>query len=223
MEHFIGTLKTSNLFSEFQEQEIQAILKCLGAYTRTYQKEEAVWLAGDQIREVGIVLAGTVRIQREDFDGNLVIVEELGPGDMFGEAFVCAAIPFVPINVWTKTKAEIIFLDYSRIIATCSSACSFHTKLIKNMLKIFADKLIRLNQKNSILQKNSIREKLMAYFESCTAQAGERTFVIPFSRSALAEYLGVNRSAMSRELGNMKKDGLIDFDGNCFRIPRPVK
>ena len=220
MEAYLHVLQKVNLFQGLSNAEILSVLKCLGTRVTGYPKDGAVMLAGDAPERVGIVLGGRVRIQREDMDGNLAVIDEIAPGGMFGEAFACAGVARIPVSVWATEETEILFLNYAKIIAVCPSACNFHARLIRNMLRGIAGKLIALNQKLDIVQKNTIREKLAAYFESCVQKSDTRRFTIPFDRNTLAEYLGVNRSAVSRELGKMRDEGLLTFRKNDFTLLR---
>lgn len=218
MERYLHIFKKTALFEDFTSKEILSMLNCLDAKIVNCKKNMPLILAGNDIKQIGIILSGRLRIQKEDVHGNIIVIDELTDGETFGEAFVCAGISQIPITVWAVAASEIAFVDYAKIIRTCHSACSFHTKLIQNMLKTIAEKLIIMNQKMSIIQKNTIREKLMAYFEICIEKNGLRQFTVPFNRSALAEYIGVNRSAMSRELSKMQSDGIIEFSGSKFHI-----
>ena len=218
MEKYLSVLKSAKLFHNFSDHEVLPMLRCLSSRVASYRKEQALFIAGDALTQVGIVLSGTLRIQKEDMNGNAVIVTKLNSGDMFGEAFVCAGLSRIPVSVWASACADVLFIDYMKIITTCPSACSFHSKLLGNMLGIMAQKLILLTQKMDIVQKKSIRDKLTAYFETCVNENESRRFSIPFNRRELAEYIGVNRSAMSRELGKMQDEGLITFSGDEFYV-----
>ncbi|WP_340147270.1 Crp/Fnr family transcriptional regulator [Ruminiclostridium josui] len=175
-------------------------------------------LAGDKVSSVGIILSGSAQIVKEDIMGNRNIVSEIGVADMFGEAFACANVSKSPVTVLTTTGCTVMYIKFSRIITTCSSACSFHTMLISNMLSLIAQKNIFLNNKIDILSQRSIREKLMAYFSMQIQKSGKNRFRIPFSRDELADFLCINRSALSRELSKMKQENILDFDRNEFEI-----
>ncbi len=218
MEKYLKVLQKTTLFEGLNRDEILAVLQCSSARMASYQKEECVFMQGDPLSQVGIVVSGKARIQREDFHGNTIILTGLEAGDLFGEAFVCAGIPKVSVSLWAVTPLEVVFVDYQKAISPCSSSCPFHQKLVANMLKLMAQRLLMLNEKIDIIQKTTIRAKLMAFFELRMRQEGGRHFTVPFNRNELAEYIGVNRSAMSRELWNMKADGLIDFAKNQFTV-----
>ncbi len=206
------------LFCGFSQEELTSILGCLRARKVTYQKDECLMLQGSKPQHIGILLEGTATIRQEDSNGRTAIISELLPGDSFGEAFVYAQVSALPISVWAHSPVQVLYLDYRKMISTCASACAFHSKLIANMLAVMAQKLILMNTKMQIMQKTSIREKLLALFEFYAGQEGRRTFTLPLNRNGLAEYLSVNRSAMSRELSRMQQEGLLSAKGNTITL-----
>lgn len=211
-------LKQVAIFQNVSDKNIQNMLKCLGAYEQVYKKNDILVLSGDKISSVGIILSGSAQIVKEDIMGNRNIVSEINTADMFGEAFACANVGKSPVTVLTTTGCSVMYIQFSRIITTCSSACSFHTKLIENMLSLIARKNIFLNNKIDILSQRSTREKLMAYFTMQMQKEGKNRFKIAFSRDELADFLCVNRSALSRELSKMRNEKILDFDKNEFEI-----
>jgi CRP-like cAMP-binding protein len=167
---------------------------------------------------VGIILTGNVHIIQEDYWGNRSILTHIAPPDLFGEAFACAEMEKTPVSALAVEKTDVLFIDYQKIITICPSACVFHGQLIENMLRILAEKNILLTQKMEILSKRTTKEKLLAYLSFQAIAAKSSSFYIPFQRQALADYLGVDRSAMSSALGALKKEGKIDFEKNWFRL-----
>lgn len=218
MEKYLDSLKKLSLFKGLDDKEILFVCNCLGARVHSYEKDEAIFFTGEEIKEIGILLKGILRIEKEDIRGNLTVVEELSELQMFGEAFVLGEVKKSPVSVWAKSKAEVIFIDYNKLIKTCPSSCSFHNTVIKNMLRILAEKLILINAKLNIVQKSTIREKLMSFFEYNAQRNDSTEFDLPFNKTHLAEYLGINRSAMSRELSNMKDAGLIEINKNKIKL-----
>lgn len=197
---------------------MRALLDCLSAVERHYEKNSFIFMENDAVTSIGVVLSGKVHIVQEDFWGNRTILAETGPGGLFGEAFSCAETEKLPVSVLAASDADILLIDYRRIITTCSSACIFHTGLIKNMLWILAGKNIMLTQKIEILTKRTTRQKLLSYLSAQAIQAGSHSFEIPFNRQELAEYLSVDRSAMSNELGKMRDEGILSFARNRFEL-----
>jgi len=218
MEKFLKILKKVPLFYGIQEQEIFDMLSCLGAQIKTYNKGETIFRAGENVSTVGIVLSGSVQIILEDVLGNRNIISAAYPGELFVEAFSCSETDKLPASVIVPETSEIMFINYKRIIQTCSSACRFHAKMIANMLKDIAEKNVMLNQKIECMSKRTTRDKLLAYLSAQAQKAGSVRFTIPFNRQELADYLCVDRSAMSNELSKLKEEGIVDFERSHFKI-----
>ena len=142
MEKYFDVLKTAPLFSNIDILDIKSLLNCLSAKTSNYKANSAIFLSGDKVEYVGIVMSGTVQIIKEDFYGNRNIIAYANAGQLFGEAFACADIKTIPVSVFAVEDCEIMLIDYRRIITTCSHNCSFHSKLIYNMLRVVANKYI---------------------------------------------------------------------------------
>lgn len=218
MKNYFDIVLKSPLFYEVEHSDIECVLKCLNAKIKNFDKESIIIFQGDRIEQIGIILSGSIQISKNDFMGNKNILTELSTSDIFGETLVSAQIKKSPVTVEAVTGCEIMFIDYNRIITTCSSACVFHTKLIENMVKVLAEKNLMLNNKLEILSKRSIREKLMQYFIFQAEIKKSREFDIPFSKNALADFICVDRSAMSRELSKMCNEKLIQYEKNHFEI-----
>lgn len=218
MKEYHTILSKVELFEGIEEADYEAILSCLSAKAVRYEKNQTVLLKGDNAIQVGIVLSGQVQVIKEDYYGNRSIMAKLDQGSLFGETFVCADIKKLPVSVFTTAESNILFINYHRLIYTCTNTCAFHSKLIYNMLRIVARKNIMLNQKIEFMTKRSTREKLLAYLAAEAQKAGSGSFTIPYNREELADYLSVDRSAMSAELGRMRDDGLIRFQKNNFTL-----
>lgn len=220
MKEYINILSTSPLFAGIDKNNLESMLKCLSARKTSFAKEEYILSAGDDIKDVGIVLSGSVNIIKEDFWGNRAILAKIQPGQMFGEAFAFAKIQKLPVSAVAAEKSEILFVDFGKIATTCSSACIFHTQLIQNILKILAHKNIMLTQKLEHIVKRTTREKLLSYLSEQAMIAGSNTFSIPFNRQELADYLSVDRSAMSNELCKLRDEGILEFYKNNFKLTK---
>ncbi len=216
METSYKTLKGNPLFQGVAFDAYEHMLRCLGAKTAAYQKNEVILLCGAAVSHVGLIVSGRAQIVKEDAQGRSEILTGLCAGELFAEVFACAGIVQSPVTVLAMAQTEVLWLNYKKIVSTCATACPFHTRLIENMLKLLAQKNLLLNQKNEILAKQSIREKLLAFFDAQRGTA--KSFSIPYNREELARYLCVNRSALSYELGRMQKEGLIAFSKNRFKI-----
>ncbi len=206
------------MFAGIAAGEMERLLPCLGARERSYEKGEMIFQAEAPSTYVGIVLSGAVDVVQEDFWGNRGILARLTPGDLFGEAFSCAQVEKLPVGVTAAEDVAILLVDYRRIATTCTSACGFHARLIHNMLRILAEKNIALTQKIEHVTRRTTREKLLSYLSAQARRARSSAFTIPFDRQALAEYLAVDRSAMSAELGRMRREGLLSVEKNRFTL-----
>jgi len=216
MKKIFDTVKSNPLFDGIAFSDFENMLNCLSAKTVRYKKGGVILLSGDAVSFVGMILAGSVQIIKEDADGRIVILTELSVSDIFGEVFACAGITQSPVTIQASEDSEILFIDYKKIVTSCTSACPFHAKLIENMLKLIAVKNLLLNQKIEILSKRTTREKLICYFN--LQRGAVKKFNISFNREELARYLCVDRSAMSKELCKMRDEGLLRFHKNTFEI-----
>lgn len=212
--------KHVKLFDNISANDLPAMLSCLGVKNKKYKKGSIVMHAEENVDHVGVVVRGAVLIVKEDFAGSRSIVDRVGQFEMFGEALACAGIQKSPVTVVAAENTEVMWIQFRRIINTCSINCMFHAKLIENMMKLLAMKNLQMNQKLEIISKRNIRDKLTAYFIMQAKEAQSFDFAIPLSRSELADYLYVDRSAMSRELCKMRDEGLIEFNKNHFSINR---
>lgn len=209
MEQYFSLLKKVPLFRDVGEDDIPRLLGCLTARLRSFEKGEMIFSAGQPAQQVGIVCAGAVHVFTEDFMGNRTILTALPAGEIFGEAFACAGTARLPVSVMAVESSDILLINYRKIVSACSETCVFHSRLIENMLGVVAAKNVALSQRVDIISKRSTREKLTAYLSAQSLRAGSRKFTIPFDRQALADFLCVERSAMSAELSKMQRDGLL--------------
>lgn len=193
------------LFQNILPEDIPVMLKRLHAYTKSYQKEEYIRHAGDPADFIGIVESGSIHVLQDDYYGNRNITASISEGSLFGEAFVCAGIPHLPVDIVAAEDCTIIFLKGKKLLNTCDNGCRFHHTLIRNLLGIVAQNNMYLNQKIKYTSRKTTREKLMAYLTDQAKMKGSNDFTISFNRQELADYLGVERSAMSAELGQAYK------------------
>lgn len=218
MEEIIAKVSRSRLFDGISPEEIKTLLTCISPVRRRYAKQEMIWQEGIQIQTVGLVMCGKVLMLRDDFWGNRSILGEALPGELFGESFACLPEQSAMVSVLAAEESEILFMEMHHIITICPQACTFHNRLIQNLMYILAEKNIMLSRKIDHLSRRTMREKLLAYLSYQAQVQGTSTFEIPFNRQQLADYLSVDRSALSQELGRMKRDGLIDFMRSKFTL-----
>lgn len=213
-------VKKCPLFADIKDPQLEDLLKCLTAARRAYKKDSFIFREDGKAASVGLVLSGSVYVIKEDFWGNRVIFADVKPGGLFGEALACARADKLPVSVVAAEKSEIMLMDYRKLVTSCTSACIFHTQVIQNMLQLLAQQNIMLIQKMEHLAKRTTREKVMSFLSSQAAEAQSTALDIPFNRQDLADYLCVDRSALSRELGLMQKEGLLRYDKNHFELLR---
>lgn len=218
MKKYFEMLSQCPLFNGIDQSALNSLIKCMDGKTSSVLKGNPVFLEGAPARFVGIVLSGTLQVVREDYYGNRSILTILQPGELFAEAFSFAGLETMPVSVFAVKDSEVLLLDCRRILTTCSNSCHFHTLLMKNLLQGMAQKNLALSQKIRYMSRKTTKEKLMAFLYDQAKQHGATEFVIPYDRQALADYLGVERSAMSAEIGKLKKSGQIDTKGAWFCI-----
>ena len=216
MKDFFSILRSSQLFSGISENELTSMLSCLGTRKEDFTKKAFVLRAGDTVGSIGIVLSGSVLIIQEDIWGNWNILSKAGPGQTFAAVYACAPGSRLNVSVIAETPVTVMFLNVKRILNVCPSACSHHSRVIRNLLSELAEKNLRFNEKLTHMGQRTTRAKIMSYLSAEAQRLGKYEFDIPFSRQQLADYLGVERSGLSLELGKMKKDGLLDYHKNHF-------
>lgn len=222
MEDYLDTLARAPLFCGIVPEELLPMLHCLGAQKRHFPKGSTVLQAGEPAVWIGVVLAGTVQVCRDNANGNRLLMAHIPPAGLFGEAYACAGTAALPVSVFAAEESEILLLDCKKIVAVCPSVCAFHTRLIANLLSVLASKSIGLSEKMDHLSKRTLREKLLSYLQAQSATADGATFTIPLDRQALADYLCADRSALSRELGALRREGILSCQRNRFTLYRPM-
>ena len=208
----------SPLFDGISKQERGAMLGCIGYHIGSFKKGGIVALEGENLRHIGIVLSGSVDMVKEDFWGHKTMLLRIRKDEIFGETFACGEDNLSVVTFQVSEDAKILFLPFDRVMHSCTMACRFHHQLIENMVHIIANKNRDLMRKVEVVSRRSIREKLLTYLSIQAQAQGSRYFEIPLGRLELAEYLCVDRSALTRELAKMKDEGLLDYDRNWFRI-----
>ena len=211
-------LAHTQLFADSAPEEIGAMLGCLDARERRFPKGSYIHHMGDTIKTVGLVLEGSVRIESIDVWGNVSVMGAAGPGGMFGEAY--AAVPDEPlmVDVVAAEDCTILFLNLGKVLSTCSHACPNHQRASRNMTAIIARHSLALSRRIFHVAPKTIRGKVLAYLSDAAERTGSREFDIPFDRQQLADYLGVDRSALSAELSRMQKAGIIETRRSHFTL-----
>lgn len=216
MKEFLPVLRSSVLLSGISEEELISMLACLDVKTKSYPKDAFLFHAGDTAESIGLVLSGTILIIQEDVWGNRNIVSKAAPGQTFAAAYACAPGSVMDVSVSAETPVTVMFLNVNRVMHTCPSACARHSRIILNLLGELAEKNLRFAEKLTHIGQRTTRAKLMSYFSAEAQRLGRCEFDIPFSRQQLADYLAVERSGLSLELGKMQREGLLEFHKNHF-------
>ena len=218
MKKYSSVLKKTQMFSGVSEEELSGMLGCLGARLKTYQKGEYVLRQGQHLEDITVLVEGGLLIQKDDYWGNRSILGHISVGEMFGEAYVAPESCPLLNDVVAIEDSAVIFFDVKRILTTCSSACHFHSLVVQNMFFAISEKNRKLVQKLGHMSKRTTREKLISYLSEEAKRQHSSSFTIPFNRQQLADFLSVDRSAMSNELCRMRDEGLLNFEKNRFEL-----
>ena len=218
MKKYIPILKKTKLFSGILEEEIGGMLSCLDASLGEYKKGEYVFREGERICHISVLVSGELHIQKDDYWGNRTIISRIAVGEMFGEAYIAPESGALINDVVAIEDSTVIFFDLKKIITVCSATCRFHSMLIQNLFFAISEKNRSLVQKLGHISKRSTREKLISYLSEQAKRQKSGSFTIPFNRQQLADFLSVDRSAMSNELCKMRDEGLLEFEKNRFKL-----
>jgi len=211
-------LSKTVLFRGTTPQEVQTMLSCLNAETKRFQRGDVICRAGDVVRSIALVLSGSVSIENDDIWGNKSILEYVRAGQVFAETYACVPGEPMMVSAVAAEACEVLFLDTSHVLHVCAHACGFHNKLIRNLLAIASQKNLNLSRRIFHTSSKSIRGRLLSYLSHQSVLNGSRDFEIPFNRQQLADYLSVDRSALSNELSKMQRDGLLRVERSHFTL-----
>ena len=192
------------------------MLSCLETREERFPKDTFLLRTGDTAESIGLVLSGSVLVVQEDIWGNRNILSKAGPGQTFAAAYACAPGSLLNVSVLAETPVTAMFLNVKRVLNVCPSACEHYSRIIRNLLGELAEKNLRFGEKLTHMGQRTTRAKLMSYFSAEAQRLGTYEFDIPFSRQQLADYLAVERSGLSLELGKMRSEGLLDFHKSHF-------
>lgn len=214
----ICLLRQLPLFQGIRDEDLPIMLDCLGVFQKEYHKGEMILLESNQVRSVGVVLAGTVHMVKENVEGNRALLVSMMPGELFGESFSCGSQQAASVSFQAASPCQVLFLPFYKVVHSCKMSCVFHHRLIENMVRLIGDKNVRLMQKIEILSQKTLREKILTYLHYLAEEQGGGSFTLPLGRQAMADYLCADRSALTRELARMQEDGLIRYEKNTFEI-----
>lgn len=217
MEKYYNLIENIPLFKDISKNDIKTVLKFIDARIVVYKKDETIFEEGKRVSEAGIILLGEAQIRKEDYCGNRNIISSLPGGEMFGEALCCTDADFLPVGIYAVDECIVMFFNLKKILDV-KNPTEFSAQLIKNVLEIVAQKALSLRLKINIITRRTTREKIMAFLLSESKKTGNNQITIPYDRQELADYLGVERSAMSFEISKLCKDGVIKTNKNHFVI-----
>ena len=218
MKKYIEILKQTQLFAGIKDNELSAMLDCLQATIKTYKKGEYIFREGDYIDKITVLVQGKLIIQKDDFWGNRSIVSAIRIGEMFGEAYATPDSGAILNDVIAEECSTVISFNIYKLLTVCPSSCRFHSIVIQNLFFAISEKNRKLVQKIGYMSTRSTHAKLLSYLSDEAKKQRSNNFTIPFNRQQLADFLSVDRSAMSKELCKMRDEGLILFDKNRFRL-----
>lgn len=218
MKKYLKILKKCPLFAHIEDEELLRMLTCLGARVTQFDKKYTIFAEGSAARYIGIMLSGSAQIVQVDYYGNRSILANVGASEMFAEAFACAEVAALPVSVIAGEPCEVMLIDCAHILHTCANNCGHHQQLIYNLMKDLATKTLLFHQRIEITSRRSTREKLLAYLAMQAKRAGSNCFDIAFNRQELADFLEVDRSGLSSEIGKLCREGVLVCRKNHFEL-----
>lgn len=218
MKQHLFILRNSPFFQGMTEEEILSVMRCVNATVLNKKKGEYILRVGDSTETMGLVLRGAVLVLQEDLWGHRNIIHRIGAGEFFAESFAATPGSVLDVNIVADEDTEIMLLHMGRLLQTCPNACAYHNRLVRNMVSVMARRVMNLNEKITHMAKRSTREKLLSYLSAESIRQGKRAFRIPYDRQQLADYLCVERAAMSAELSKLQKEGFLQTNRNYFEL-----
>ncbi len=215
---FLDVLTHTPLFNGLSLEALDAVITCLRPKVTTYSKNSYVTVEGESFTGLGILLDGKATVIKENAAGSRIVMTMMATGDMFGEMIVFSTSTVWPVSVIAQTECQVMFLPSVKIMGTCSNICASHKQLITNMLTIISERAIMLNRKVEYLAIKGMREKICTYLLEQHRLTERNTFTMTLNRNDLADFLNVSRTALSREMGRMRDEGMIDFYRSSLKI-----
>ncbi len=210
--------QASPLFSDMTPEEITRLCELLHASERRYPKGASLISPGDPLPAFGLLLSGTVQVSMDDVDGNHIVMANVIPGATFAEALVCSGAAESPICAAATQDCAVLWLQGAPLTSPAFFADPLCARFAANFIRTLSHRILQFNDRVQILSKKTIREKLITLFSQQVQRQRTRQIVLDMDRSALADYLGTDRSALSRELSRMKHAGMISYWKNQFYI-----
>lgn len=214
----INEIKKSGIFQGISKDDLKCLISCIGIQIRKYKKGEFISIESDEVKWINVVISGTVYMIKEDIWGNETLLAVIKDSQIFGETFASSENPVSSVTFCAARETDVLLIPFHRIMHTCTTACVFHHRVIENMVLLISEKNKLLMEKLEIISQKSLRKKLLLFLSIQSRVQGCREFTVDMGRSELANYLCVDRSALSRELSAMKHDGIIDYRKNSFKL-----
>lgn len=218
MKKFLPILKASPFFNGLSDEEILSVLHCINGTVISKDKDSYIFRAGDSATAMGMILEGSALIIQEDLWGHRNIMSNCRPGDFFGEPYAATPGSILNISVTANEDCKILMIEINRLLSACPTACDHHQKLIRNLVSVLANKILILNDKITHMSKRSTRDKLLSYLSAEALRQGKLSFDIKYDRQQLADFLCVERAAMSVELSKLQKEGFLKTNRNHFEL-----
>lgn len=212
------TLLKCELFEGFEDYQLISMLECFSPKLHSFNKGDFIVMAGERYYGLGIMVEGSAVVSKDNAAGSRVMLGVLSAGELFGEVIAFSGKEQWPANVQAQTDCSIIFLENSAIINQCGETCGFHSQLIKNLLRIVSNRAIMLNRRVEYLSMKSINSKIACLLLEHMEKSGSHTFRLPMNRNEMADFLNISRPSMSREMGVMRDNGIIEFQKEAIRI-----
>lgn len=213
-----SVLEKCELFEGFETFQLKTMLQCFDPKINFYEKGDFIVLSGDRYYGLGILVEGTAVVSKENAAGSRVMMTTIAAGDLFGEVIAFSGKEIWPASVQAQTSSKAIFIENNTILNQCSEACSFHSLLIRNLLKIVSNRAMILNSRVEYLSMKSISSKIACLLLEYLRKSGSNTFRLPMNRNEMADFLNISRPSMSREMGIMRDNGIIDFQKEAIKI-----
>lgn len=210
-------VKDSLLIKGIKIEELSSMLGCLRGIIKKYEKGETVLSEGTQIKKFGLLIDGKLQVVQYDYLGNKSVISVIEPKQIFGEAFAYVNKKS-SMDVEAVENSKVLFLDSDKLSTPCEHCCTFHKQLVQNLLFIISNKNVNLTQKIECMSKRTTKEKILTFLSLESIKTHSKEFTISLDRQALANYLGVERSAMSAELSKLRKEGIIEYKKNRFKL-----
>lgn len=214
----VKAFESHPMFEGISITNCETLTNCLGCTQKTYMKDQIISTAGLYARQIGIVVSGCIHTVQEDVWGRCAFLSYTNEDGIFGDVLIGGSSAERGIIYKAAEPTTVLYLPVDRILHPCRNSCPFHHELSRNLFRMISHKNADLTEKIEITSKSSLREKILAYLSIESRRNGSTNFTVPLNRTEMSDYLCTNRSALSRELAKMKKDGIIDYESNSFRI-----